>query len=147
MPKSQQTNLNSGQRSRPSSREKTVITSLEDGAAAYHDFQRHGSLESLDQAIMYFRNATETAVEDDPYLPTALNNLAMSLLNRFEQLGHSIDIDEAVLCHQAAVDLLPQSHPNRPTYLYNLGTLSSPGSSDLEISPTSTRQLYNIKRL
>ncbi|KAI0028660.1 CHAT domain-containing protein [Vararia minispora EC-137] len=45
----------------------------------------------------------------------------MSLRSRFDRLGHVPDIEDAVAAQRRAVALAPDVHPNKTTYLSNLG--------------------------
>ncbi|KAG2127527.1 TPR-like protein [Suillus clintonianus] len=52
----------------------------------------------------------------------SLNNLAISLHDRFEQRGTLSDLDEAIELHRAALLLRPPGHSNRSVSLNNLAT-------------------------
>jgi hypothetical protein len=53
-------------------------------------------LEDLDRAILLFREALLQCPNSYPMRPYALNNLVMGLLTRFDHLGRTEDIDEAI---------------------------------------------------
>ncbi|KAG2343882.1 hypothetical protein BDR05DRAFT_932887 [Suillus weaverae] len=52
--------------------------------------------------------------------PQSLNNLAISLWNRFTQRGVPSDLDESVELHRAALLLRPSGHPDRSQSLNDL---------------------------
>ncbi|KAJ7731070.1 tetratricopeptide repeat-containing protein [Mycena metata] len=51
-----------------------------------------------------------------------LNSAAQVLQTRFEQQGNTKDIEDAIVLFREAVALSTQSHPNRDSFLHNLGT-------------------------
>ncbi|PVF92654.1 hypothetical protein CPB86DRAFT_819449 [Serendipita vermifera] len=89
---------------------------------ARRDFEQYGRLERLEQAISQYRTAIEYILEDDPKAPAILNNLAISLLQRFGQLGHLDDIDEAIERLQRAILLTPEEDFHKAGLLTNLGS-------------------------
>jgi tetratricopeptide (TPR) repeat protein len=101
--------------------EGSIQKMFADAVAAYDDFRSHGSMERLEQAISQWQIAVETAPENHPALPGILNGLAISLLARFEQLGHPADLDEAIERLRVVIKLTPEDDPNKPTCLTNLG--------------------------
>jgi len=52
----------------------------------------------------------------------SLNNLAISLRDRFEQRGVLSDLDEAIDLHRAALSLCPPGHPDKSMSLNNLAS-------------------------
>ncbi|KAG1834907.1 TPR-like protein [Suillus subalutaceus] len=54
------------------------------------------------------------------YRSLRLNNLALSLRNRFLQQGTMSDLDRAIVHHRAALELLPPCHYSRSMFLDNL---------------------------
>ena len=53
-------------------------------------------LEDLDTAILLFREALLQRPDSHPMRSHAINNLAMGLLTRFNHLGHTEDLGEAI---------------------------------------------------
>ncbi|KIJ30106.1 hypothetical protein M422DRAFT_187563 [Sphaerobolus stellatus SS14] len=56
-----------------------------------------------------------------PNKTACLNNLGLSLRERFRFLGSVTDINVAISLQQQAIALTPNQHPNLPGYLSNLG--------------------------
>ncbi|KAI0032992.1 CHAT domain-containing protein [Vararia minispora EC-137] len=54
-----------------------------------------------------------------------LNNLGVALKVRFDRLGQLNDLEQAISLGQRAVDLTPDSHPDKPGRLMNLGSALS----------------------
>jgi tetratricopeptide (TPR) repeat protein len=88
---------------------------------AYNNFERHGRLEQLEQAIVGFQSAINMIAEDDPRLPTALSNLGICLLDRFECLGNVADINESIAVKERAVTLTLEGDLDKASRLNNLG--------------------------
>ncbi|PVF92177.1 hypothetical protein CPB86DRAFT_227681 [Serendipita vermifera] len=104
------------------SHEKGTIEELcADAMTALQDFEQHGKLERLEQAISQFRTAIEVIPEGDPKLATTLNDLGICLLRRFEQLGRLEDLNESVERHQTAIILTSDDDSDKPGCLNNLG--------------------------
>ncbi|PVF92336.1 hypothetical protein CPB86DRAFT_802113 [Serendipita vermifera] len=101
--------------------EGTIQKMLMDARAAYEDFQRHGKLERLEQAITQYRTVIEVIPEDDPKVLALLNDLGISLCRRFGQLGSLDDINEAIERLEMAILLTPDDDSNKPGRLTNLG--------------------------
>ncbi|PVF92043.1 TPR-like protein [Serendipita vermifera] len=106
----------------PAHTEGTIEKLLADASAAYEDFERHGKLERLEQAISKDRTAMEVIPEDDPKVPYILYNLGISLLRRFEQVGCLDDINEAIERLEMAILLAPDGDSNKPNRLSSLGS-------------------------
>ncbi|PVF91495.1 hypothetical protein CPB86DRAFT_770633, partial [Serendipita vermifera] len=102
--------------------EGTIEKLLVDASAAYKDFERHGKLERLEQAISKYRTVMEVIPEDDPRVPAILNNLGGSLIRRFEQVGRLDDINEAIERLEMAILLTPDDDSDKPSLLSNLGS-------------------------
>jgi hypothetical protein len=49
-----------------------------------------------------------------------LNNFGSSLLCHFERLGDLGDINKSILMFKDAVQLIPDDHPNKPSWLNDL---------------------------
>ncbi|PVF91414.1 hypothetical protein CPB86DRAFT_777678 [Serendipita vermifera] len=92
-----------------------------EATTARRDFEQHGKLERLEQAISRYRTAIEFTPEGDPRMPGIQNGLAISLFQRFGQLGRLHDIDEAIERLQIVILLTPDNDSNKPTCLTNLG--------------------------
>jgi tetratricopeptide (TPR) repeat protein len=92
-----------------------------DGRSAYHDFESHRNLQSLEQAISKFEALAETTPQSDPNLPVILKYLGDSFQCRFEQLGMVADVNNAIERLEMAICLTPDGHPEKPAYLSNLG--------------------------
>ncbi|PVF92334.1 hypothetical protein CPB86DRAFT_769512 [Serendipita vermifera] len=101
--------------------ERTVENLLVDAITAYGDFERHGKLERLEQAIAQYRNTIEILPEYDPKIPVILECLSISLFQRFDQLGCLDDINEAIELLEVAILLIPDDDPHSPSCLTNLG--------------------------
>ncbi|KAG1847947.1 CHAT domain-containing protein [Suillus tomentosus] len=77
-------------------------------------------MSDLDEAIELNRAALllYPSGRSDRSMP--LNNLAISLQDRFKQRGMMSDLDEAIELHRAALLLRPSGHSDRPMSLNNL---------------------------
>ncbi|PVF93861.1 hypothetical protein CPB86DRAFT_818481 [Serendipita vermifera] len=95
---------------------------LSEGVSAYQDFESHGNVQSLDEAILKFERAANMTPENDPRLHNVLNNLGSSLLRRFERLGRVADMDNGIEQLEVASRLTPDGHPDKSSRLNNLGT-------------------------
>ncbi|KAG1878122.1 TPR-like protein [Suillus subalutaceus] len=111
---------------------RDLALSLQDG------FLQRGIMSDLDEAIELNRAATRSIMSDlDEAIelnraalllcppshsdrPASLNNLAVSLRDRFLQRGIMSDLDEAIELLRAALLLCPPSHSDRPASLINL---------------------------
>ncbi|PVF91415.1 hypothetical protein CPB86DRAFT_337782, partial [Serendipita vermifera] len=100
--------------------ENALENMLAGAEAAYKEFERHGKLEDLEQALSRYRAIIEVIPESDPNVPDTLNNLGVCLLSRFEQIGNLDDLDGAVERHQAAISLTPNNDEDKPSRLSNL---------------------------
>ena len=89
------------------------------GLALEAQARRSGDRAQLDAAVRSLRAACATAV-DDPLLPMFLSNLSNVLHTRFDVVGSSTDLTEAVDALTDAVTATPSSHPDLPLYLGNL---------------------------
>ncbi|EJD00970.1 uncharacterized protein FOMMEDRAFT_158091 [Fomitiporia mediterranea MF3/22] len=76
----------------------------------------------LAEAIEYHQAALEIFINSHPHRSTSLNNLADSLLIRFERHGRAADLDEAIKHHRAALELCPEGHPDRSAALKNFAS-------------------------
>ncbi|KAJ7465588.1 TPR-like protein [Mycena latifolia] len=76
-----------------------------------------GIVEALHQAV----GAYTDAVRDDPTSAQYLSDLGHTLFHRFRRLGNVIDINQARNLCEAAVEMTPDGHPEKPSRLNNLG--------------------------
>jgi tetratricopeptide (TPR) repeat protein len=100
---------------------ETMQTMASDGIAAYKDFDSHGNLQSLDQAISKFEAIAEKIPTGSPMMPHVLNNLGSFFLCRFERLGEVRDMSKAIEQLEIAVGLTPDDDSDKPSRLSNLG--------------------------
>ena len=56
----------------------------------------------------------------DPNRSDTLNDLAIAVSTRFEQLGGMENLEESITYHRQALALRPHGHPDRPSSLDNL---------------------------
>jgi tetratricopeptide (TPR) repeat protein len=91
------------------------------GANAWDEYRRTGSLEALNTAVVAFRDAVGATPLDHPNRATMLSNLAASLGDRFGCVGDSADLDAAVEAAREAVDAILPGDSNLASYLSNLG--------------------------
>ena len=88
------------------------------GLALEAQARRSGDRAQLDAAVRSLRAAC--AAVDDPLLPMFLSNLSNVLHTRFDVVGSSTDLTEAVDALADAVAATPSAHPDLPLYLGNL---------------------------
>ncbi|PVF91357.1 hypothetical protein CPB86DRAFT_878568, partial [Serendipita vermifera] len=103
-------------------RRRTMKKFHEDATAAYSDFEQHGKLESLEQAIVNFQTASDMASEIDLAVPSLLTNLGACLLSRFERVGNPVDLDASIARTKEAVNLTSSDDPDKPIRLGGLGS-------------------------
>ncbi|PVF91559.1 hypothetical protein CPB86DRAFT_830528, partial [Serendipita vermifera] len=101
--------------------EDRVQQALSEGVAAYKVFDRHGNLQSLDEAISKFEAATEMTPRNDTRIPYILGRLGIYLVGRFERLGRVEDINDGVEQLEAAIGLTSDDDLDEPMYLDRLG--------------------------
>ncbi|KAG1840974.1 hypothetical protein C8R48DRAFT_620558, partial [Suillus tomentosus] len=77
-------------------------------------------MSDLDEAIELHRAALLLHPPSHSLRSNSLNNLAISLRDRFKQRGMMSDLDEAIELHRAALLLLPSGHSDRSNSLNNL---------------------------
>jgi tetratricopeptide (TPR) repeat protein len=111
-----------GQRRTQSRNKETTQQLWPDGISAYRDFESHGNLQSLDQAISKFGALAKMTPKSNPDLPGILMNLGVFLRSRFEQLGMVADVNNGIKRLEMAVGLVPDGHPDKPGCLSNLGS-------------------------
>ena len=73
----------------------------------------------LEEAITPGRAALELRPPDHSYRAVTLNNLGFHLRSRFLKLGATA-LNEPLPLHWLALDLCPESHPDRFDSLHNL---------------------------
>ncbi|KAG1840956.1 CHAT domain-containing protein [Suillus tomentosus] len=78
-------------------------------------------MSDLDEAIKLRRDVLLLCPPGYPDRSSFLNNLAISLIDRFRQCGIMSDLDEAIELHLDALLLRPPGHPDRSMSLSNLG--------------------------
>jgi hypothetical protein len=91
------------------------------GMKCLHRFERTGSMEDLERAIMANERAVESTPEGHPNRAGRLNNLGNALRSRFEQTGSMEDLERAIVANEQAVESTPEGHPDRAGRLNNLG--------------------------
>ncbi|PVF92618.1 hypothetical protein CPB86DRAFT_877740 [Serendipita vermifera] len=94
---------------------------LKDATKAFYDFENHGNLANLEQAIIQLQNIVERLSIEQENLSEVLDILGLCLLSRFERLGNLTDIQDSIVRHEMAIKLTPDNHDNRPVYFSNLG--------------------------
>ncbi|KAG1908881.1 CHAT domain-containing protein [Suillus fuscotomentosus] len=77
-------------------------------------------MSDLDEAIELHRAALLLHPPSHSLRSNSLNNLAISLRDRFKQRGMMSDLDEAIELHRDALHLRPHSHSDRSNSLNNL---------------------------
>ncbi|OIW32560.1 hypothetical protein CONLIGDRAFT_678948 [Coniochaeta ligniaria NRRL 30616] len=99
-------------------------------------------MEALDESIQATEQSLEATLPDDPRQPAACthdeqtvaatladhperatrqNNLATSLMRRYEWIGVLDDLNRAIEAGETAVRIAPHDHPDRPSFLATLG--------------------------
>ncbi|KAH8111128.1 TPR-like protein [Phellopilus nigrolimitatus] len=98
------------------------------GEAMQTCFEQAGRIEDLEEAIVLHRDALELRPPGHPDRSSSLNNLAVALRTRFKQTGQKIlqtgqmeDLEESIVLHHDALQLLPPGHPDHSEFLSNLG--------------------------
>jgi tetratricopeptide (TPR) repeat protein len=91
------------------------------GVARYADYQRTGAIAPLDAAIDLFREAADTAPDDDPERPKYLSNHGAALLVLFGRAGDAAVLDQAIARLREAVAATSGGHRLRAWHLANLG--------------------------
>ena len=78
-------------------------------------------MEDLSRTIDVQEKAVQVTSEDHPDLPMWLNNLGISLRNRYLRQGSMEDLSRAIDVQEKAVQATPEDHPAFPVRLNNLG--------------------------
>ena len=77
-------------------------------------------MEDLNEAVVLDREALDLCLQGHPDRAMSLNNLAIDLVIRYEQLWGVEDLDEAIVLVRGALDLRPQGHPAQSRSLNDL---------------------------
>ncbi|KAF7366587.1 Pleiotropic drug resistance ABC transporter protein [Mycena sanguinolenta] len=80
------------------------------GHVIFQSYKASGTINHLNQAICAYHDA----VRDHGESATYLANLGTSLLLRFQQVGNLSDINRSIIMLEAAFQLTPDSHPEKP---------------------------------
>ncbi|KAJ6506204.1 CHAT domain-containing protein [Mycena vitilis] len=88
--------------------------------ALFHRFQASKSIEDIQIATKYQREAITLCPRWNRQHLCLVKNLGTLLACRFEYLGHPEDADEAIEMHRRLVKCLPVGHSHRPGILSNL---------------------------
>ncbi|KAH8111135.1 TPR-like protein [Phellopilus nigrolimitatus] len=98
------------------------------GEAMQTCFEQIVRIEDLEEAIVLHRDALRLRPPGHPDRSSSLNNLAVALRTRFKQTGQKIlqtgqmeDLEESIVLHHDALQLLPPGHPDHSEFLSNLG--------------------------
>jgi hypothetical protein len=87
------------------------------GDICLQSYQASVTLDDLNQAVCAYSDA----VWDDPRPVTYLADLGNSLQHHFKWHGTLLDINRSLVMLTAAVALTPDGHPDKPSWLSNLG--------------------------
>jgi hypothetical protein len=104
--------------------DERVITLSNLGACFQNLFEANGIIATLEEALKVQRAAAELAPPGAPSRPVTIAGLAESLRKRYDVLGSTGDLDEAIKLGEEAVATpgLDQTNPNEyPLMLTNLG--------------------------
>ncbi|KAI0031651.1 CHAT domain-containing protein [Vararia minispora EC-137] len=71
-------------------------------------------------AVSVSRLAVTITYDGPPDLPGNLDGLGIALWNRFDLLGQTQDVEDAVVASRRAVELVCDGHPSKPSYLHTL---------------------------
>ncbi|KIM71698.1 hypothetical protein PILCRDRAFT_82523 [Piloderma croceum F 1598] len=106
--------------------EGEVYRCLRLSADHLEQLQQSGKVKDLEIAIPPLREGQALLPVHHPNVSLAsLNNLAIALSTRFDQLGQYEDLDEAILFHREALELRAAPHPRRSSSLNNLAVALS----------------------
>ncbi|KAG1819310.1 CHAT domain-containing protein [Suillus subaureus] len=91
--------------------------------------------DASDEGIQLRRVVLELCPLSHQYCPTALDELALAVQERFNQHGSIEDLEESIKLGREAVSLCPEGHPDRAKYLNDLANsirsrFSQQGKSD-----------------
>lgn len=134
--------LVSGDHPHSLSRDIAINKIIEEANVAHDEFELHGNLESLEQAIAHYQSVSDLVQEDRSASLSVLNGLGTSFRSRFERLGNLADINESIRQLEAAINLTPEGDSEKSMYLNNFGISLS---RDLGISLISTMRLHRVR--
>lgn len=89
------------------------------GLALWERYKRTKSMNDMDHAISYFRQASLSY--PTPCDPFTLSNLGNILITKARTIKDTTESDEAISCYRRALDSVNPLHPNRSAFLSNLG--------------------------
>ena len=78
-------------------------------------------MDDLNRAINMMKDAVDHSSVDSSEYAGSLNNLSVALVTRFDRIGATNDIDDAIARNEQALNLTQKPHPNYSKYLNNLG--------------------------
>jgi tetratricopeptide (TPR) repeat protein len=116
------------------------------GIALQRRFERTGSMDDLDRAILTSEQAVKLTPVNHPSRAIYLNNFGSALAKRFERKGSMGDLDRTIMVNEQAVKLNPVGHPDRAGVLLNLGNallrrfLRTGSMDDLDLAVVRTEQ-------
>ena len=115
----------------------------------YLSLSSHGSTgqdrKRIDYTISLLREAM-AAPSSDPDHPACLNNLAMSLVRRYKDLGSVDDLDEAILLYEASTSLTPDTQLQKPSTLSNIASALYTKYATIDPSIEVLDQVINLYR-
>jgi tetratricopeptide (TPR) repeat protein len=82
--------------------------------------RRTGSLQMYEEAVVAFRYALRLRTNQHPDRAESLTNVAIALIDCYNQNGNIDLLHEAASLFRKVLDLCPAPHPNRPRSLNNL---------------------------
>lgn len=74
--------------------------------------ERTGDVSSITEAIRLLDTARELRDPGEPFYCTALSNLALAYITRFDHIGNREDLAHAILLQEEALKLHPERHPH-----------------------------------
>jgi len=98
------------------------------------DCFRDLGLEDLKNMMIFYRESLKHCPQGHPNRSMCLRNLAAAASYRFQQLGQTGDLDDAIRYHQEALGLPPLS-PSRPYHPNSLNDLTHALSTGIEQVP------------
>ena len=75
---------------------ESALAKYEIAKSMLTECKQSAPLEDLERAILLFREALHQHPDSHPMHPYSLDNLTMGLLTRFDHLGRTEDVDEAI---------------------------------------------------
>lgn len=112
----------------------------------YLSLSSHSSTgQGIDRIISLLREAI-AAPSSDPDHPSYLDNLATSLVRRYEDLKSVDDLDEAISLYETANSLTPDAHLNKPSRLSNMASALYTKYTTVDPSIERLDQVINLYR-